>query len=290
MSPRQIDVVVIGAGPAGLAAAAVVAAAGMSCVAIDRMGPGGQLMNLGTLHGMPDLEAGAMGPDLLASLAEKAMDAGAELAIDDVARVLTGEGFLVEALEETYAATVVVVATGLTPGTTRLPDERRFEGHGLSHCASCDGPLYQAQPVVVAGDDLWSVTESIELAACTSRVTLVSSGPIDAPMQLLASMANLPNVEHVHGRIVALEGDAALTAVVVEAAAGGSQRVPARGLFLYAGREPALSAIAEVVPLTPGIFFAGDVRSDRKSNLVEAIADGSDAGHNAVAHVRARRR
>lgn len=288
MSPRQFDVVIIGAGPAGLAAAAVVAAAGSSCVAIDRMGPGGQLMNLGTLHGMPDLEPGAMGPDLLASLAEKAMDAGAELAVDDVTRVLTGEGFLVEALDETYAATAVVVATGLTPGTTRVPDERRFEGQGLSHCASCDGPLYQALPVVVAGDDLWSLTEAIELAATASTVTLVSAGQIEAPPEVLAAWAALSNVEHVHGRIVGLEGATALQSVQVDAS-GGSRRVPARGLFLYAGREPDLSAIAEVVPLTPGIFFAGDVRSDRKSNLVEAIADGSDAGHNALAHVRARR-
>ncbi len=288
MSPRQTDVVIIGAGPAGLAAAAVVARAGLSCVAIDRMGPGGQLMNLGALHGMPDLEPGAMGPDLLASLAEKAMDAGAELAVDDVARVVPGEGFLVEALEASYAATAVIVATGLTPGTTKLPEEGRYEGLGLSHCASCDGPLYQAQPVVVAGDDLWSVTEAIELAAFASRVTLVSAGPVAAPPELLAALATLSNVQHVHGRIVMLEGDASLEAVLVEAPAG-QQRFPARGLFLYAGREPALSAIAEVVPLTPGIYFAGDVRLDRDGNLVEAIANGSDAGHNAVDHVRARR-
>lgn len=286
MSTQDYDVVIIGAGPAGLEAAATVASAGLRSVVIDRMGPGGQLMNLGALQGVAGLAADATGPDLLGEIADKAMSAGAEIAIDDVSGVTRGERFLVEALETRYSAAAVVVATGLTPGTTGLADEGRFEGAGLSHCAHCDAPLYAGQPVAVAGQDAWAVEEAIELAENGAHVTLVSDGTLSAPADRLAALRAMDNGVVMEGRIVGLAGEAALDGIVV-AGPDGEQRIAARGLFLQTGRVPALGPLASLRE-SDGVFLAGDVREGSARTISEAIADGARAGHNAVAWVRAR--
>lgn len=295
MTAQAFDVVVIGAGPAGLQAAAIVAEAGLRCVAIDRMGPGGQLMNLGTLRGVEGLDEGATGPDLLAQLADRAMSAGAEIAIDDVARIAgQGGGFVVEALDGRYAAKAVIIATGLTPGTTGLADEARFEGLGLSHCAHCDAPLYAGKPVVVAGRDAWAVEEAIELAENGAQVTLVADGPLAASERVEARVEAyraLGNGITMDGRIVGLIGEGALEAVVVDGP-NGKQRIPANGLFPQTGRVPATGLLNDdfrAVGTGHGLFLAGDVREGATCTLAGAIADGTQAGHNAEAWVKARR-
>lgn len=284
----MFDVVVIGAGPAGLEAAAVVAEAGLKCVAIDRMGPGGQLMNLGTLHSVAGLDEGAIGPDLLAQLADRAMSAGAEIAIDDVSVVHAESGsFLVKTLDGGYSSRALILATGLTPGTTGLADEARLEGQGLSHCAHCDAPLYVGKPVAVAGSDAWAVEEAIELAEQGAQVTLVADGPVLAAEPRLAALRAFGNGITMEGRIVELIGQTALEAIVVEGA-GGRQRVPAQGLFLQTGRVPLLGALGGTAADTAGLFLAGDVRDGSNCTIAGAIADGAAAGHNAIAWVKAR--
>lgn len=286
MSPRSFDVVIVGAGPAGLEAAATVAEAGLRCIAIDKMGPGGQLMNMGVVIGMPDVEAGTMGPDLLAQLAERAMSAGAEIAIDDVARVRSSGDFTVEGLDGVYRAKAVVVATGLSQGTTGLADETRFEGAGLSHCATCDAPMFSGKVVAVAGHDSWAVEEAIELAGHASQVALVADAPLRAANDRIELLRALGNVVVVDGRIMGLEGADALEGIVIEGAAG-QRRVETRGLFLQVGRCPAKDFLDNNLANAGGLFLAGDVREGSDRTLTEAIADGARAGHNAIRWARA---
>lgn len=288
MSSRTTDVVVIGCGPAGLAAAEAVAARGLACIAIDRMGPGGQLMNLGPVKGVAGLDPDAMGPDLVAMLTDKAMTAGAELAIDDVQRVACdGNGWLVEALEERFRARAVIVAAGLTPGTTGLSGEAHYEGRGLSHCAHCDAPLYAGKPVAVAGGDAWSIEEAIELAGHASRVALVVDGKLTASADRLATLVGLSNVTAIEGRITGLDGADLLEHVDVSG--GGSPvRVAANGLFLYTGRLPSRAFLEPALDTAGGLFWAGDVRQASTPAIAEAIADGERAGHNACEWVKAR--
>jgi thioredoxin reductase (NADPH) len=288
MSTRRFDVVVVGAGPAGLEAAAVVAEAGLTCAAIDRMGPGGQLMNLGAVSGVAGLEPGATGPDLLGQLVDRTMTAGAEIAIDDVSSIAReGADFVIEALDGRYEASAVIIATGLTPGTTGLADEQRFEGAGLSHCAHCDAPLYAGQPVAVAGGDAWAVEEALELSEHASQVTLVvDGGPPAAAADRLAQLKSRGNVAIIEGRITALTGSDALDGIRVSSATGESQ-IAARGLFLQTGRVPALRILGPGVSKDEGLFIAGDAREGSGRTIAGAIADGARAGQNAVAWVKA---
>lgn len=286
MAAKTFDVVVVGCGPAGLAAATAVAEAGLACLAIDRMGPGGQLINLGGLHDCPEAGDGMTGPDLVAVLADAALQAGVEFGIGEVAGI-TGSGpFALATDGDSYGARAVVIATGLGPGSTGLAEEARFAGRGLSSCAHCDGPLYRDQPVIVAGGGAWAVQEAIDLAGMVGRVTVVI-GEADATAR--AALAAAGNVEVVVGRITGLAGDDGLETVTV-ATEAGARDLPARALFIYTDRRPEtalLGSLAASASATPGLFSAGDVRAGARERITDAIADGRRAGQNAASWVKA---
>lgn len=303
---RHLDAVVIGAGPAGLTAARVIASSGLSCLLIDKMGPGGQLMNMGEVHEYPAIAPGTTGPDLLSTLLDEAMTSGAELAVDEVTGIDGGTPWRISAAEAPVTATAVIVATGLGAGTTGLDEEPLYEGRGLSHCAICDGPLHVGKRVAVAGAGDWAAQEAIDLAQMAAHVTLVSgdtSGRTLASVtpERQAKLATLRNLRTVQGRVAALAGIDGLDAVVV-ATSGASLRIDASGLFVFSDRKPqtdflgarlatTLSGHIEAGPdqhaSAAGIFACGDVASPAE-RIVMAIADGEKAGQNAVRWVKSR--
>lgn len=278
------DVVVIGGGAAGLSAAAAVAQAGKRCVLVDRMGGGGELMNLAApLH---DLEEDIIGPDLAGRLLEEALGAGVELAIDEATALTRADDrWLVTTAEDSHAAPAVVLAIGLAPGTLGLPNEHDFEGRGLSHCAACDGPLYRGDPVVVVGTDRWAVQEALDLLPTAGSVALVTQG---------AGPVAVPGVTVLPGRVTALAGDAGLEAVEVTQAGAAPQRLPARAIFIQVGRGPALGfapadltrapdgriAVDESLRCSiPGLFAVGEARGGFPSTLKAAMEDGRIVAH-----------
>lgn len=291
MSNEPFDLIVIGAGPAGLAAAAEAAGAGLKTLILDKLGPGGALINLGSLHGVPD---GASGPALVGLMTDDATAAGAEIGFGEVTRIANGEPWTVETAEgETHSGRALVVATGLNKGRLGLPDEEAWEGRGLSHCASCDGPLFTGQPVVVVGDEGdWAAHEAVELAGLAEHVTIVST---DA-----GATSALPNVSSLPGRVVALEGRDGLESVVVEQA-GTRQAIPANAIFVYIGQSPAAEFVADSLARDamghivvdaegntskPLIFAVGDVAAGLPHNVEEARHSGERAARAIVARLR----
>jgi len=211
MSIASFDVIVVGAGPAGLTAATGAARAGLKALCLDKLAPGGALINLAELHDVPSYEGGhADGPQIASQLTDEATEAGVELGFGEVVK-LTGSGpWTVETADgEQHTGRAVVIATGLSKGTLGLPEESEYDGRGLSHCASCDGPLYAGRPVVVAGTEGWAPREAAELQVVAGDVTVIGK-----------PAASLPDgVHHLDGRIVALEGADGLESVVEALAA-----------------------------------------------------------------------
>jgi thioredoxin reductase (NADPH) len=195
MTTDSYDVIVIGAGPAGLTAATEAARAGLRALCLEKLAPGGVLINLGDLH---DFDEIWNGPDMAARLTDDATVADVELGFGEVTGLL-GEGpWTIKTAEgESYTARAVVIATGLKKGTLGLPNEAEFEGRGISHCAHCDGPLYAGLPVVVAGADGWAGIEAQELVGLAGEVTVVDASAAKTPA----------GIRRVAGRIVALEGN-----------------------------------------------------------------------------------
>lgn len=283
------DVVVIGAGAAGLRASAVAAKAGARVMCIDKLGPGGLMMNFGEIHDAPAEAAGLTGPDFIAALLDQATEAGVEMGFGEVTSLGPGATWSVVA-DEAHAARAVIVASGLSHGTLGLPEEDRYLGQGISHCAVCDGPLYAGKPVVVVGDQGWAVHEARELAGMASSVTVVAD---TAP--------SLPNVSAMPGRIIALDGDNGLQGLVIERG-GQTMRLETEALFPYVGRKPACGFVeaesdaagaliirADGATSAPGLFAAGDVRSGAPETIAQALADAEKAGAAAAAWAAAHR-
>jgi thioredoxin reductase (NADPH) len=284
MESPSFDVIVVGAGPAGLAAATEAARAGLTVLCLDKLAPGGALINLGELHDYPE---SSDGPQLASQLTDDAIAAGVEIGFGEVVR-LSGSGpWTVETAEgERHMVRAIVIATGLNKGRLGLPEEDEYEGRGLSHCAICDGPLYAGLPVIVAGAEGWAPYEAGELKRTASAVTVIDT-----------IAATLPDgVSHLAGRIVALEGNDGLRSVVVESA-GARKTIPASAVFVYVGQSPAAEflpdslardATGHIVVDEEGrtsaaeIFAVGDVRAGARHYLANAIADGQRAAQAVV--------
>ena len=288
MNIASFDVIVVGAGPAGLTAATGAARAGLKALCLDKLAPGGALINLAELH---EVEGDADGPQIAARLTDEATEAGVELGFGEVTK-LSGGGagvgaWTVETADgERHTGRAVVIATGLSKGTLGLPEEVDYDGLGLSHCASCDGPLYAGRPVVVAGTEGWAPREAAELQVVAGDVTVIGK-----------PAASLPDgVHHLDGRIVALEGADGLQSVVVESG-GARKSIPASAVFVYVGQSPAAEFLPETLARDAAghivvdeggrtsaatVFAVGDVRAGARHYLADAIADGQRAGQAIV--------
>ena len=274
------DVIVVGAGPAGLSAATETARAGLRTLCLDKLAPGGALINLTRLHGVDDASDG---PTVASRLSEAAADAGVELGFGEVSRMSGGGPWTVETAEgERHTARLVVIATGLNKGRLGVAGEQDYEGRGLSHCASCDGPLYATRPVVVAGASGWGWQEAEELKSYTADVTVIDPSP---PPQS-------GEIRCISGRIVGLQGGDGLQSVVVESD-GARTTIPASGLFVYTAQAPAAEFVPDLLARdasghivvdeegrtsVASAFAIGDIRVGARQALPQAVADGRRAG------------
>jgi thioredoxin reductase (NADPH) len=283
------DVLTIGGGTAGLSAAGAAAAMNLSCLVIDRMGGGGELMNLGSLH---NFDEALTGPDLAARLLDDAATAGAELEIGEVSHLAReGSGWHIFTDSAAHEARAIILAVGLAPGALALDNEETYEGRGLSHCAACDGPLYRGLPVVVAGSDRWAVQEARDLAGFGCRVTLVTQGAGEPKAA--------DGIVVVPGRIIALDGAPVLEAVIVVPRDSIEPlRLSAQAVFVQTDRRPALGFLRPASARDPGgrlmantdlqcdmsgLFVAGDARAGSDRTLASAMEDGRRAAASAHA-------
>ena len=294
------DVAVVGAGIAGLTAARVAAGTGLRVVAYDRMAPGGQLVNLTSLHDYPDAgEVGASGA-VLSELVAQAEAAGVAVRFDEVTRVHGGTPLRLETTGGKGTAGAVVVATGLTTGQLGLPGEASLAGRGVSTCAGCDGPLFRGRSVAVVGHDEWTAEEALELAGLAAAVTVLVPGEPRWSTERAERLTAADRVEVVTGAsVVGLRGDGMLTGVVVRIA-DGERELEVSGLFPYVGRRgpadlvagvPAdeagrLVAVDGVRTAVGNVFVVGDARSGAEQSLRAARDDGARAGEAVVAALR----
>ena len=290
------ELAVVGGGPAGLAAALLAARHGRSTIVLDPLGAGGALLNQERIEGFPGFPEAVPGYELGPRLQEQAMGAGAALELGEVTRIESRDGdwaLLTDSRE--LVAGAVVVATGTRPRELGVPGEDRLEGRGLSHCASCDGPLYRGKVVAVCGDGDHALVEALELVRHDVRVVLMS------PEQALGGqdtyrrrIAETGQIEVRNGTVIEeILGDGQVDGVRVrDLASGESATVPVEGVFAYAGRVPNTRLLEGLVVLDddgsvpadgwmqtelPGLFAAGDMRAGAVGQAIAAAGDGATA-------------
>ena len=236
------EIAVAGGGPAGLTAAFFAARHGRSTVVLDPVGLGGAVLNTTRVEDFPGFPEGVPGFDLVPRIHEQVADAGATLELGEVRgleqrggdwRVLTDSGEIV--------AGAVIVATGSKPRRLGVPREDEFEGKGLSHCASCDGPLYKGKAVAMVGSGDSALLEALELTEHDLQVVLVHEEESFSGQEAYGRRVRGSAHVDVRHRTVLEEilGDGQVDGVRVrDLASGESSILPVAAIFAHVGRVP----------------------------------------------------
>lgn len=290
------DVLVLGGGPAGYAAALYAARAGRSVLVLERMSAGGQMATTGTIDNYPGFPEGVDGFTLGMQMQAGAERFGAACAFGEVFEVsFSGERKTVKTADAEYTARTVVIATGAAPRELGLAREGELLGRGVHTCAHCDGRFYRDKTVLVVGGGNSAVTDALYLANLAKRVILVHRrDTLRAEKVYRDALAERENVEILWNTTVsAFLGEDALTGVRLLATDTKEEReLAVDGVFVSIGRRPATELFRGVLPLDgqgyivadettrtalPGVFAAGDVRKKRLRQVVTAVADGACA-------------
>ncbi len=295
---ERIDVAIIGAGPAGLAAAIYAARARLRTVVLDESLPGGQVKTTHKVSNYPGFPEDVKGADLAAAFAAQAARFGAQVrrAIEITDHDLAAAPKRIELdEEEELEARAVIVATGAKPRALGVPGEDVFKGRGISYCATCDGAYFDGKDIHVIGGGNSAVEESLFLTQFARSVTIVHQFmEFQAePASVQEALAN-PKIRVLLGHEPrGFHGEASLERLEVEELATKERKVlPTDGVFVFVGMVPRTDLLKPYVPLgpggyvetteametpVPGLFAAGDIRAKRFRQITTAVADGTIA-------------
>jgi thioredoxin reductase (NADPH) len=301
---REFDVAVIGAGVAGLTAAATAARHGVRVIVVDSLGAGGQVMTVERIENFPGSAEPVAGYELGPTLQEQAELAGAEFLLDEVQSIATdGPMPVITCAGEQVAARTVIIAAGSSRRPLDIPGEEALKGRGVSHCASCDGPLYKGMTVAIIGGGDSAFDEARMIANHAGQVLIIHRNyTLRAAKPLVHKVAALGNVKiHLNTTIEEIIGTTVVTAISLRDQTTGQSRIePTDGVFVYVGLEPntgflqgqlALSDDRRIVTdrsmqtSVPGIFAAGDIRHGSVALLAEVAGDGATAAMAALRHL-----
>jgi alkyl hydroperoxide reductase subunit F len=300
---RRYDALVLGAGPAGLAAAVYLLRKGFA-TGILAGTLGGQVAWTASVENYLGYRL-VDGAELVRRFREQVEELGPDvtLGLEATGVEPRGEGFAVRAGGASYAARVLVIATGKRPRALGVPGGERLLGRGVAFCAACDAPLYRGRVVGVAGGGNSGLETALDLARISPRVHLFQDQDrLSGDAVLERRVRELPQVEvHLGTRVVEVLGEGRVTAVRVEAAGGGAAlEVALEGLFVEVGLVPGSAPFRDLLRLNargeiaidaacrtsvPGIFAAGDVTDVPYKQIIVAAGEGAKAALAAHEHL-----
>jgi thioredoxin reductase (NADPH) len=290
---KRYDVLIIGAGPAGLTAGLYCGRARLKTMILDKGVPGGELVNTARIEDYPGFEA-ISGPELAERLERQARKFGVEIAMDEVVEVASeGEWKRVAGEAESYSAGAVIVAAGGKPKKLDVPGEAELAGRGVSYCAICDGPFFQNQVIAVIGGGNTAVEEADYLTRFGEKVYIIHRRDAFRAQPIIQerALAN-PKIEVRWNTIVeAIKGQNQVEAVVLKSAIGEERwELPVGGVFIFIGFTPNhikdhanhdqlgfFLTDERMETSIPGLFAVGDIRAQPVRQITNATADGTIA-------------
>lgn len=297
------DVVIIGAGPAGLTAAIYAGRALLKTIVLERGLPGGQLNETDYIENFPGFEEKIAGPELMRRTRKQAERFGAQIVLDEVCRIESqDDGYLVKGGAADYKARAVIIAGGSHPRELPVDGAKRLKGKGLSYCATCDAYFFQEKNILEVGAGDSALTEALFLTKFAASVRIVVRHPEDDPRALRAApilrkeAKENAKITFLWNKVVEkVIGEDRLSGVVLkDLATGESKEVATDGLFVSIGHIPDTDFLRGTIDLDkhgyvitddrlqtnlPGIFAAGDVRvgTSRYAQAVISAGDGAIA-------------
>jgi thioredoxin reductase (NADPH) len=313
LSKTDADLIIIGAGPAGLAAAQYGARANLRVLVLEQMAPGGQALLIDALENYPGIAAGKTGFDFCEDLHRQAKAFGAAFLMEEAVSLAKADDVFTLGLgnNETRRAPAVILAAGAKHRTLDIPGEETFFGRGVSYCATCDGPFFKNKKIFVAGGGDAACDEAQYLSRLSSQVALVHRRDrFRAQKSLADRVLHNPNIEVRFNTVIKeIRGWQKVSSVILgrtERASPGACRETgetweeaADAVFVFTGTIPQSSLVPEAKKdqsgyiLTnekmetsiPGLFAAGDVRASPFRQVITAASDGAIAAHCASSDI-----
>ncbi|GAK02664.1 thioredoxin reductase [Geomicrobium sp. JCM 19037] len=298
------DVIIAGAGPAGMTAAVYTSRAEMSTLMIERGVPGGQMANTEDVENYPGYDH-ILGPDLSNKMFDHAKKFGAEYAYGDIKSIEEGKEYkTVHAGNKSYKARAVIVTTGAEYKQLGIPGEKELGGRGVSYCAVCDGAFFREREIIVVGGGDSAVEEAVYLTRFADKVTIVHRRDQLRAQKILQQRAFVNDkidfkwntvVKEIHS-----EDGKVGSVTLVDVEDGTEYEHKTEGVFVYIGMLPLNDAVKdlgitndegyietneEMETAIPGLYAAGDIREKSLRQIVTATGDGSLAAQNAQHYV-----
>ncbi|MDH5417640.1 MAG: thioredoxin-disulfide reductase [Nitrosopumilus sp.] len=292
-SKTKFDVVIIGAGPSGYTAGIYCSRAGYDTLILSGLLPGGQLVNTTEVENYPGFENGIMGPDLMIDMRKQSQRMGTTIIDDEVVNVdLRRAPFKVLTASEEYEARAVIIATGANPRKLGLEGEQTFGGKGVSYCATCDGPFFRNQEIVVVGGGDSAIEEATFLTKFATIVHLIHRRSELRASKVMQERAFNNNKIKFHwdSAVTDIKGDQKMQQVIIKNLKTGEEKtLDAGGLFVAIGHEPNTKLFKSQIELDDegyvvlknktytnieGVFAAGDVHDRIYRQAITAAGFG----------------
>ncbi|MBN2159243.1 MAG: thioredoxin-disulfide reductase [Spirochaetes bacterium] len=300
------DLIIIGAGPAGLAAAIYGIRAGLDLMVVERLSPGGQVMNTFEVENYPGFEEPVPGWELMSKMEGQARRLGAEIASGDVASVRkdAGSGIFTVALNDgtSMESKTVISASGASYRRLNVPGEEEYLGHGVSFCATCDGAFFKDRICAVIGGGDTALEEAHFLTRFAKKVYLVHRRDKFRGAKILQNrVQETEKIEPVYDSVVeSIDGETTVKGVTLKnVKTGKTSSLAVDGVFIFVGFTANTSYLppdvldgngeaavdARMRTSVPGLYAAGDLRSGSRRQIVMAAADGATAALEAYDYI-----
>ncbi|MGB9713238.1 MAG: thioredoxin-disulfide reductase [Dissulfurimicrobium sp.] len=296
MSEPQL--IIIGGGPAGMAAALYAGRAMINTLLIEKIAPGGQMLwtdKVDNYLGFPD---GVLAYELVEKMAAHARRFGVKEMAGEVSNIESDEAHgcvHVKVGDKLFSPNAVIVATGASPRRLGVKGEAEFTGKGVSYCATCDAAFFKDQKVAVVGGGDTAVQEAVFLTRFASKVYIIHRRDRFRAVKILAQRAlSDPKIEPIWNTIVEeIEGDSVVSALALRnKVTGEPKRLPVDGVFVFIGMDPNTGFVPDAAKKDgqgflitdewmrtslPRVFAAGDCRSKPLRQIITAVGDGATA-------------
>ncbi|MCR4943620.1 MAG: thioredoxin-disulfide reductase [Clostridium sp.] len=302
---KNLDLVILGAGPAGLTAAIYASRAKLNMIVLENAFPGGQVRNTYIVENYPGFKH-TTGAELADKMQEQAEYVGAVIdEFDPVVNIsLTEEEKIIETESYIYKPKAVILATGSVPKKLPVNNEAKFAGKGVHYCAVCDGAMYTDKVVGVVGGGNAALEEAIFLSRFAKKVySIRRADSFNGEKSLFEEAVNNEKIEILYNTdVVSFEGNDFLEKVILQDTITGEKReINMDGVFGSIGTEPKTTDISKYINVNeygyiltnelmetnvPGVFAAGDVREKPYRQITTAVADGTVAALAAERYIK----
>ena len=305
MNNRIYDLLIIGAGPAGLSAGIYGARSGLDTVLIEKGIPGGIMTTTDLIENYPGFPEGITGSQLGDLMKKQCQRFDVEIMNGEVKGVRKENGIFYTHLDSTEVLSrTVIIATGSSPRRLNVPGEERFLGRGVSYCATCDGPLFKKQDVAIIGCGNSGLQEGRFLLNFVRSITFVEFLPkVTADKILYDYFVDKENAKFLLGyEVISIDGETRVESIKVKNRKTGEEtNIKVSGLFIYVGLIPNSQFIKDILKTDEngfiitnenyetsiaGIFAAGDVRAKKIRQVVVACSEGAQAAINAYHYLK----